>query len=472
MLLAKFYQTTLQLLAFCATWRDNNRIYLKYAYQESGMKIRYNLENNLEIKLPDRALFNEALNKTISHVKRHHTLAAILIIHVDPKNDLNEKKNIDAIVINEIAKRFSNVLRNEDLLAKLEGNEFIVLLEDIQKPKFASAVAEKLLQAIVSGVDINYQELLFKTSIGICICPDDAVTLEETIEKAYTALYRAKAMVGSYYQFYTNELDIEAHEYVTMKNALQSAIQNNELVLYYQPKLDIKKGSVIGVEVLVRWLHPTLGLLSPEKFLDVAEDSGCIIAIGHWALREACKINMYWQNEGYEHLTVALNVSTKQFFDPKLLQTLTSVLEETKLNPTYVELEVDEETIMSDLEKTAVIMKNVADLGIQISIDHFGKGHTSMSHLKHLPINTIKIDRGFINGASLKPNDSAITTAIIALAHHLGMFALAEGVENAEQLEFLTEQHCDRVQGYFLSYPLPAEDVVQHFKKISDRALS
>lgn len=426
------------------------------------------------IKLDDRVHFNEALSKTISYVKRHNKLAAIFIIDIDLMSDaMMAKTTLDDAVILEVAKKFSNVLRNEDMLAKLDGSEFVVLLNDIGKPKFASAVAEKLLQAIGSGVYVDYKELILKASIGICICPIDAVTLEEAIEKTYTSLYRAKSIVGgNHFQFYTKELDTEAHEYTKMKGALQMAIQNNELVLHYQPKLNIKNGSVAGVEALVRWFHPTLGLLSPDKFIDVAEDSGSIIAIGDWALRAACKINKYWQNEGYEHLTVALNLSSKQFFHPNFLTTLTTVLSETKLNANYLELEINEETIMSDLEKSTKIMKNIAELGVQISIDHFGVGYTSISHLKHLPINTIKIDREFINGVPLNPNDSAITSAIIVLAHYLGISALAEGVENSEQLQFLTQQQCDMVQGYFLSYPLPVETVVHHFKKISDRALS
>ncbi len=416
------------------------------------------------IKLQDRVHFNEALSKTLSYAKRHNKSTAILIIDIDlMSGPMKANVSLDDTTIIEIAKKFSHVLRNEDMLAKLDGNEFAVLLNDIQKPKFASAVAEKLLQAIASGL---------KASMGICICPLDALTLEESIEKTYTALYRAKSMVGSHYQFYTKELDVEAREYTNIKDALQKAIQNNELVLHYQPKLNIKNGSVAGVEVLIRWLHPTLGLLSPDQFIEVAEDSGCIIAMGDWALREACKMNTYWQNEGYEHLTVALNVSSKQFFHPNFLTTLTEVLHDTKLNPSYVELEINEETVMNDLEKSAYILKSIAALGVQISIDHFGIGYTSISHLKHLPINTIKIDREFIHGVALNPNDSAITSAIIALAHYLGISALAEGVENSEQLEFLTQQQCDMVQGYFLSYPLPAEGVVQHFKKISDRALS
>ncbi len=430
------------------------------------------IHQDSHIKLPDSAFFNEALNKTLSYVKRHHTTAAVLIINVDMKNIMDNQAHLDAGVINEIAKKFTSVLRKEDLLAKLDGHEFVVLLEAIEKPKFASAVAEKLLQVLEPGICVNDKTLLFKTSVGVCVCPHDAITLEEAIEKTYTALYRVKSMDGNHYQFYTKALDEEAHEYIRIKGALHEAIQNNELVLYYQPKVNLKKGSVEGAEVLIRWLHPTLGLLAPDKFLDIAEDSNCILAIGDWALREACKMNVFWQSEGYEHITVALNLSIKQFFNPELLKTLTSVLQETKLNPSYLELEVSEATIMSDLKETAAIMKNIAALGVQISIDHFGKGYTSMSHLKHLPINTIKIDRSFVDGVPLNPNDSAITSAIIALAHYLGIFALAEGVENAEQLQFLSQQHCDIVQGYFLSYPLPAADVVDHFKKISDRALS
>lgn len=428
-------------------------------------------ENTTE--LPNRVHFNEALNKSISYAKRHNKIAAVLVLDVEIIEGVSMvRSELTANAIKEIVKNFSRVLRNEDMLAKLDGNEFIILLHDIGKPKFASAVAEKLLLAISSGVYVDYKGLILKANIGVCICPNEASTLEEVIEKTYTALYRAKSMAGNNYQFYTKELDAEAHHYINMKSDLQKAIKNNELILHYQPKMNIKKGSTVGVEVLIRWMHPTLGLLTPDKFLDVAEDSGSIIPIGEWALREACKVNMHWQSEGYEHLTVAMNLSTKQFYHPGLLNTLTSILNDTKLNPNYLELEINEETIMRDLEKTAKIMQNIFDLGVQISIDHFGKGYTSISHLKHLPVSTIKIDRGFISGVPLNPNDSAITSAIIALAHYLGIAALAEGVENVEQLQYLSQQNCDMVQGYFLSYPLPIETVTQHFRKISDRAIS
>jgi len=424
------------------------------------------------MKLQDRTHFNEALNKTISYIKRHKKLAAVIIIDIDITTDaMIANASLDDAIIIEVVKKFSNIVRNEDVLAKLDGNEFAILLTDVGKPKFASAVAEKLLQFIAGGVEVNSKDLLLKASMGICILPIDAMTLEETIEKTYTALYRAKSMAGNHYQFYTKEQDAEAHEFAKMKGSLQKAIANNELVLHYQPKININKGCVSGVEVLVRWLHPTLGLLPPGKFIDIAEDTGCIIALGDWTLREACKINKYWQNEGYEHLTVALNISNKQFFHPHFLTTLTKILNETQLDANYLELEINEETIMSDLEKSTHIMKQISALGVQISIDHFGIGYTSISHLKRLPVNTIKIDREFINGVPFNPNDCAITSAMIAMAHCLGIYTLAEGVENSEQLQFLTQQQCDMVQGYYLSYPLPVEAVTQHFKKISDRTL-
>ncbi len=475
----EFFEITSRINVLFETIKLSRQQLSFQAYHKSNIELsnvnKFNLDNSHEdsIKLQDRMHFNEALSKILSYVKRHHTLAAILLMDIDFRSDaMMSKADLNNVVLIELAKKFSNVLRNEDLIAKLDGNEFVVLLNDIKKPKFASAVAEKLLEVIVSGVHIDNKALLLRVSIGVCICPLDAATLEESIEKSYTALYRAKSMVGSHYRFYTKELDDEAHEFAKMKGALQKAVQNNEFVLHYQPKLNIKKGSVVGVEVLIRWLHPTLGLLLPDKFLDIAEDTGCIIALGDWALRESCKINKYWQNEGYEHLTVALNLSTKQFFHPNFLTTLTKVLDETKLDANYLALEVNEETIMSDLPKSTSIMKEVAALGVQISIDHFGIGYTSISHLKHLPINTIKIDSEFINGVPFNPNDSAITSAIIALAHCLGISVLATGVENPEQLQFLADQQCDMVQGYFLSYPLPADGVVQHFKKIIDRALS
>lgn len=425
------------------------------------------------VAMPNRVLFNEILNKSINHAKRHNKILAILIVDAEPlvhfSPDLTQDIGEDAI--KELGTRFVNILRTEDIIAKLDGNEFIILLNDIRKSKFASTVAEKLLQVMTPPIDVGYNKLSLKGNIGICVFPNDGQSLEGLIQKAYSALYKSKNLSGSAYQFYTPEIDIEAKEYIRVEKDLRRAIQNNELTLYYQPQLNIKSGNVCGVEALIRWMHPEHGIIYPAKFMEIAEDTGLISQIGEWAIREACRTNKYWQDEGYEHLTVSINLSPRQFNNPNIATVISNILHETNLDPNYLELEINEKTVMDDIDDTAERLNKIKETGVRLCIDHFGIGYTSISQLKKLPVSSIKIDRDYIRGVPNNPDDSAVASAIIALVHNLGLEVIAEGVETAEQVQYLAVQNCDIVQGYFLSYPLPAHKVVQQFKKLMDKVI-
>lgn len=423
--------------------------------------------------LPNRIIFNEILNKSINHAKRYNKILAILLINLDSFRIIHDTfggtKN--DFLLKELGKRFATVLRSDDVLAKLDGDEFIVLLNDIVKPKFAGKVAEKLLSVCAKPIMINNREFSVKASIGICIFPNDGDSLEDLLKHVDIALYKVKHKGGGIYQFYTHKMDIEARQYILLETALRKAIGNNELSLHYQPKLNIKKGSIVGVEALMRWEHPEYGVISPSEFIPLAEEAGMMMQIGEWALREACKMNKQWQDEGYEHISIALNLSHKQFHDKNIAKVISDVLTETGLNPKYLELEITEKTAMDDAEKAVCILNEIKSTGVQLSLDHFGTGHTSISHLKQFPISALKIDQSFIKGSLIKPNDAAITGAIIALAHHLGLEVIAEGVETAEQVQHLAIENCDMVQGYFLCHPLPAQTIVLQFKKLQDEVL-
>ncbi len=416
-------------------------------------------------ELPGHVLFNDALNKAISHAKRHRKIFAVLLIDFYTLQDVHLP--IENNVLNKIETLLTSTLRTEDLLAHFEDGEFILLLTDIKKPKFASIVAEKLLQAC----ETSMKDFSLAMSMGISIYPDDGLSLEDILKNADATLYKAKQAGGNQYQFHTPEMDVEAREFIKLENDLKNAIPNNQLILYYQPKLHIKKGNIAGIEALLRWAHPTLGILNPAEFISIAEDTGLILQLGEWVLREACKTNKYWQNEGYEHFTVALNLSPKQFQHPDIAKKIAAILKETELNPQYLELEIGESTVMSDVEFAKNQLEAIKSIGVQLSIDHFGAGYTSISHLKQFPISTIKIDQNYIKGVPNNPDDSAITNAFIGLAHHLGLQVVAEGVETVEQVQYLTTQNCDMIQGYFISHPLPAEKIVMQFKKLMDRAL-
>jgi diguanylate cyclase (GGDEF)-like protein len=423
--------------------------------------------------LPNQIVFNEMLNKSLNQAKRQKKILAILLVNIDSLKIINDKlgtKNSDAL-IKEMGKRFEGVLRSEDVLAKLDNNQFIILLNDILKPKFASSVAEKILHACSQPLLIGSKQLPIKASIGICIYPNDGQSLEELLKNADLALYKAKHSGSHVYQFYTHEMDIEGHEYIQLEHSLRKAIKNNEFKLYYQPKLYIKKGSVISVEALLRWEHPELGLINPNQFIPLAEETGMIMQLGEWALREACRTNKYWQDEGYEHISVSLNLSPKQFHHPTIAQSIATILAETGLNPHYLELEITEKDAMDNTDAAIIILNKIKETGVKIVIDHFGTGHTSISHLKQFPISALKIDQSFIKGIPNNPNDSAITNAMIALAHNLGLEIVAEGVETAEQVEYLANHSCDTIQGYYISHPLPAESVVNQFKKLRDGVL-
>lgn len=418
--------------------------------------------------LPNRAFFNALLNKSISYAKRHQHILAILLIEV-------EMGNIDAPLrdelLKEIGSKFAKTLRSEDTLAKLDGNEFVVLLTDINKTKFASTVAEKILQARAEPFAVNGQYRHVTARIGISIYPSDGDTLEDLLKYADSALYKASLQKANSYEFYTESMSIEARAFIQIEHDLRNAIKNHELTLYYQPQLNIKKGKITGIETLLRWEHPEHGLILPNTFIGIAEETGLIMQIGEWVIHEACRISKYWQTEGYEHVTVSVNLSPKQLYHPNLFNIITNALNEHQLNPKFLELELAEKIVMDDADAVATILDKIKTTGVQLSIDHFGTGYISVSHLKRLPISTIKIDQSFIKGIPNNPNDLAIVSAFISLAHHLGLAAVAEGVETEDQVYFLSDQHCDIIQGYFLSHPLPAQKIKLQLNKLSDETL-
>lgn len=425
--------------------------------------------------LPNSVFFNEILNKTLNHARRHKKSCALLMIEVQSFQNIAKQfgQMISDQVIIEIAHRLTTTLRSEDILARLSTDQFIVLINDIDKAKFASTVAEKLLNACSKIFKIGQQEFNFSINIGICIYPHDGSSLEELFTHVESALDIAKKIGsdrGSYY-FYSAEMNIESRKFIKFESALRNALKYKELVLYYQPKLDLKKGRINGIEALPRWNHPELGIVYPSEFIPLAEEIGLVMNIGQWAIHEACRINKYWQDEGYTHMTMALNISPIQFHHPDLVPMLEKALAQTGLNPKYLELEINEQTVMKDIEMADKILNKIKMLGVQISLDHFGTGYTSISHLKRFPINAVKISQSYIKGIPLNPDDNAITSALISLVHNLGLKVVAEGVETAEQVQYLAAQNCDIVQGYFFSQPLPAEKIVDKFAKLRDEVL-
>lgn len=420
--------------------------------------------------LPNRVFFNEILNKALSHASRHDKMIAVLFIDLDRFKTINDAlgHTTGDLVLKEIASRFSTVLRAGDVLARLGGDEFIILLNDIGHPKFASPVAEKLLQICAKPVKISNHEFFITTSIGICIYPNDGTSLEDLQKNADMAMYKAKKSGGGIYHYFTQEMNLEAHEHIQMEAALRKAIKNNEFVLHYQPKYNLADGLITGVEALIRWENPQHGMIPPGKFIPLAEETGLIMQIGEWAMREACRANKSWQQSGYQPISVAVNLSPKQFRHQDIAQVVANVLTETGLDAQYLELEITETAVMDSVELAITRLNAIKKMGVHISVDDFGTGYTSISYLKQYPVSVLKIDQNFIKGIPQDPNDLAITAAVIALGHSLGMKVVAEGVETAEQLQYLADHDCDIVQGYYLSRPLPEAKLLTQLNKLED----
>ncbi|TCS39100.1 PAS domain S-box-containing protein/diguanylate cyclase (GGDEF)-like protein [Paucimonas lemoignei] len=409
--------------------------------------------------LPNRAMFNRHLCHAIDQAARHGKSLAVLFIDLDRFKYVNDTLGHDAgdRLLQEMSRRLSNALHG-DLVARLGGDEFVVLLEDIHDSEHVSHVAQKILTALVEELPLNGQRIHITASIGVSIFPEDGEDEFALMKHADIAMYRAKDRGKNNFQFYSAYMSQHAAKMLALESSLRRAIEREELVLYYQGKVETRTGRISGVESLVRWQHPELGLLSPDQFIPLAEETGLIVPLSKWVLREACKQVCEWQRQNLPPLNVAVNLSARQFVDDHLLEDTALVLRELGMDPTLLELEITESMMMHNPEHTIQILQGLKAMGIRIAIDDFGIGYSSLSHLRQFPIDIIKIDRSFIQDVPGDPADEAITEAIIAMGKSLKITVVAEGVEKPEQLQFLSDLSCEEIQGYFFSKPLPAKD--------------
>jgi diguanylate cyclase (GGDEF)-like protein len=356
--------------------------------------------------------------------------------------------------------RMAACLRATDTLMRLGGDEFVIVLAD--QPKGAETIScllQKLRVAIADPLLIDGHTLRVTGSIGVANYPNDGTDARTLLANADAAMYRAKQIGRDNFQFYTADLDIKARERLQLHEELREAVANNEFVLFYQPQLDLQTGNIFAVEALVRWRHSKLGLVSPEKFIPMAEQTGLIVPIGDWVLREACRQNKAWQDNGLPRMTVCVNVSARQFNDRTLIAKVIDALQKSGLAAKYLELEVTESLIMQDARAAAATMEALRGLGVQLSIDDFGTGYSSLSALSTFPVGRLKIDKSFITDLMTNGHGRTVASAVISLGRKLKLKVLAEGVETAEQLEFLRENNCDEVQGYHLSRPIAAKEL-------------
>lgn len=409
--------------------------------------------------LPNRIMFHDRLTLALAQANRYRRMLAVLFVDLD-----RFKTIIDTLghamgdrLLRGVAERLSSCLEEGDTLARLGGDEFVVLLPHIDRVFKAAKQAQKILEVLQPPFHFNEHELHITTSLGISLYPYDGHDPDTLLKNADTALYRAKEQGRNNYQLYTPAMNSRAFERLALENSLRKALERQEFLIHYQPQVDIKTGQIVGIEALVRWQHPDLGLVYPAEFIPLAEETGLIVPLGEWVLRTACAQNKAWQKAGLPPVSVAVNLSARQFQHQNLVETVARVLRETELDPPYLELEITEGIAMQNADFTIVILRGLKEMGVQIAVDDFGIGYSSLSYLKKFPLNTLKIDRSFVHDLTSDANDAAIAHAIIVLAHTLKLNVVAEGVETLEEKNFLQEHACDRLQGYLFSVPLSAE---------------
>lgn len=413
--------------------------------------------------LPNRLLFGDRLTQHLAHSRRDGQMLAVMFLDLDRFKLINDTlgHNAGDLLLKEVATRLKVTLREVDTIARMGGDEFTIILADVKSESHAEELAGRIIEVVCKPFFIDGRELFVTASIGISLYPTNGLDAETLVRNADTAMYRAKELGRDTYQLYTESLNTAMLERMTMEHSLRKAIEQDEFVLHYQPRVDLRTGQILGAEALVRWRHPELGLVPPNQFIPLAEETGLIVPIGEKVISAACEQNRAWHNNGLPPISIAVNVSARQFQQQDLVGTVRQILSESGLNPRFLDIELTESTLMQNPELAVEVLSDLKAMGVRISIDDFGTGYSSLSYLKRFPIDTVKIDRSFIRDITTNPDDAAIAGAVVAMAHSLNLSVIAEGVETIEQLEFLRAINCDEIQGYFISHPIPADDFQQ-----------
>lgn len=407
--------------------------------------------------LPNRSLFRDRLLQAMAQAKRSNTLLAVMFLDVDHFKDVNDTLGhaVGDQLLKEMGQRIRSCVRETDTVARFGGDEFGLIQTNLNTVEGAADLADRLITFLGEPYHIEGHEIHSAASIGVTIYPFDDHNAEELLKNADMAMYKAKREGRGRFQFYIAELNQVIQRRAAIERDLRTALQKNQFRLHYQPQLDLRNGQLVGVEALLRWQHPERGDISPAEFIPVAESTGLILPIGDWVLRNACEQARAWQDAGLTPVRIAVNLSAAQFRHKNLLETVTTVLRESRLDPRWLEVELTESLIMKDVRTTVDTLRALHDLGIQISVDDFGTGYSSLSYLTRFPISKIKLDQSFVRDVD-KKDGAAIARTVITLGHSLNMKVMAEGVENAAQLQFLREHACNEVQGYYFSRPMPA----------------
>jgi diguanylate cyclase (GGDEF)-like protein/PAS domain S-box-containing protein len=417
--------------------------------------------------LPNRRLLADRFGQVLARSRRYNLLAALLFLDLDRFKVINDTLGhaVGDELLKAVAERLKKHTREADTLARIGGDEFTILVQDIHTVEDITLLIEKVLALFAIPFEMKGHELFVTTSMGVSIYPNDGGDAETLFKNADIAMYKAKEEGRNNFQLYTPAMNVKAMNRLSLENKLRRAIERDEFLLHYQPQVELETGRVIGVEALVRWQDPEEGLVPPGEFIPLAEDTGLIVPIGEWVMRTACAQNKAWHDGGFKPVNMAVNLSMRQFKQRDFVGTVSRILEETRMDPTYLELELTESILMEDVDATLEVLGRLKSMGIRLSIDDFGTGYSSLAYLKRMPINMLKIAYPFIRDITVNPDDTAISTTIIRVAHSLKLDVIAEGVETPEQFNLLKTLQCDKVQGFYVAKPLPNEEVEGFLKE-------
>lgn len=427
-----------------------------------SLRMSYLAQHDSLTALPNRILFNDRLTQATTRARRQRQKLAVLFIDVDRFKHINDSLGHASgdRVLQSIAQRLLTCVRSSDTVSRQGGDEFVILLSDVTRAPDAAVSAEKILHALSAPHAIDQNELHITVSIGIATYPDDGNDAETLLQNADFAMYHAKDCGRNNYQFFRSDMNVRAIERQSIENDLWHAIERQEFVLHYQPKVNLRTGAIVGAEALIRWRHPHRGLLEPSTFIPVAEECGAIVPIGRWVLREACRQGRAWQSAGLPRLHIGINISAVELRAKDFVEGVRVILTETGMDPRFLELELTETFLMEDSTATGSVLQALKDTGAHLALDDFGTGYSSLTYLKRFPIDTLKIDQSFVRDLATDPDDASIVGAVIAMGKSLQKRVVAEGVETREQLAFLREKDCPIGQGNFFSPPVPAAELV------------
>lgn len=426
-------------------------------------EIKYHAYFDSLTDLPNRVLLQDRLHQGLTYAQLNGEKAALLYLDLDRFKFINDTlgHSYGDLLLREVANRIKTCIPKGATLSRQGGDEFTIFLPSVKKKDDVMKVVNLVIESFSEPFNLSENEVYIKTSVGISMYPEHGNTADTLIKNADTAMYKSKEISGNSYHFFIEGMDTRSFESVKYENALYKALDQDELVIYYQPQINYKTNALVGMEALLRWNHPTDGLIPPDKFIPIAEETGLIVPIGEWVLKEGCRKLKEWHELGFTNLNIAINLSVRQYEQDNLFTTIKNILEEVNLSPEYLHLELTENHIIKNTELTLQTMKQLKGLGIQIAIDDFGTGYSSLGYLKNLPINMLKIDKSFIQ--DMTNDETAIINTIITLARNLNLDVIAEGVETKEQAEFLYSQNCYLMQGYYFSRPLKAEDIERKY---------